>query len=86
MEKISIRLADSEGMISGEFVYLYPPGIPLIVPGETITGDAVSTILSYRMSRLPVQGLKDYNGEYIEILEKEGSCDILMKCSTDSTP
>lgn len=85
-KKIPVRLADSEGMISGEFVYLYPPGIPLIVPGETITGNAVSTILSYRASGLPVQGLKDYNGEYIEVLEKEGSCDILMKYSTDSTP
>ena len=32
-----IRLEESAGRISGEFIYLYPPGIPMIVPGEIIT-------------------------------------------------
>ena len=27
-----------QGKIAAEFVYLYPPGIPIIVPGEQITG------------------------------------------------
>ena len=31
-------LEESIGKISAEFVYLYPPGIPIIVPGEQITG------------------------------------------------
>lgn len=84
-KKVSMGLADSEGRVSGEFVYLYPPGIPLIVPGEVITGDIISMILSYKANHLPVKGLKDYNGERIEVLEKEGSCDILMQSGTDRT-
>ena len=31
-------LEESAGKIAAEFVYLYPPGIPIIVPGEQITG------------------------------------------------
>ena len=33
-EKYSILFENSEGKISGEFIYIYPPGIPLLVPGE----------------------------------------------------
>lgn len=78
-KKESVRIADSEGRISGEFVYLYPPGIPLIVPGEVITGDIIASILRYKTDKLPVQGLKDYNAERIEVLEKQAACDILNK-------
>jgi len=38
-EKISI--SSSKGRISAEFVYNYPPGIPLILPGDEITEDQV---------------------------------------------
>lgn len=27
------------GQMSAEYVYLYPPGIPMLVPGEVITGE-----------------------------------------------
>lgn len=30
-------LADAEGRIAGEFLWAYPPGVPLIVPGERVT-------------------------------------------------
>jgi len=76
-KKKRVPIADSEGRISGEFVYLYPPGIPLIVPGEIITEDAIAMILSYREKGLPIQGLKDYKTEWIQVLEKQISCGIL---------
>ena len=31
---------DTVGKVSAEFVYLYPPGIPIIAPGEVFT-DAI---------------------------------------------
>ncbi len=34
-----ISLGEAEGCVSGEYVYCYPPGIPVIVPGERITRD-----------------------------------------------
>ena len=36
------------GRTSGEFAYLYPPGIPLIVPGERITQEAVEILCWYQ--------------------------------------
>lgn len=67
-EKRRVRLADSEGLVSGEYIYLYPPGIPLVVPGEIITQDIITTIISYREAGLPIQGLKDYRGEWIQVV------------------
>ena len=41
-EKISI--ASAKGRISGEYVMCYPPGIPLLAPGEVITEEIVGHI------------------------------------------
>ena len=35
----SVPLADAVGRVSAEYVWAYPPGIPLLIPGETITED-----------------------------------------------
>ncbi len=49
----------SAGNVSKEFLYLYPPGIPLLVPGETITEEVIFLITSYREAGFSVEGLKD---------------------------
>ena len=36
-----VRINNCEGKISGEFIYLYPPGIPIIVPGERINQEII---------------------------------------------
>lgn len=61
-------LKEAEGRISGEFVYIYPPGIPVAAPGERISGEMLHTIMEYKKNHLPVQGLKDPAAEYIEIV------------------
>lgn len=35
---------EAEGKVSNEFVYAYPPDIPLLAPNEVITADAISYI------------------------------------------
>lgn len=69
-EKETIRLDQSAGRISGEFVYLYPPGIPLLVPGERIPAAMPEQIRYYHAAGLHVQGLKDYTGRKIQIIKK----------------
>ena len=61
-------LKEAEGRISAEFVYIYPPGIPVAAPGERISGEMLHTIMEYKKNHLPVQGLKDPAAEYIEIV------------------
>lgn len=35
-EKIKEKFSNCEGKVSGEYVWIYPPGVPLILPGEVI--------------------------------------------------
>ena len=59
------RLEESIGKISGEFAYLYPPGTPVIVPGEQITGHFVRNMRRYMAQGLEIQGLSDSTNETI---------------------
>lgn len=52
-----IPLAQAAGSISGDFVCLYPPGIPLLVPGEIIEESVVRRIEESRRLGLCVQGV-----------------------------
>ncbi|MDO4307960.1 MAG: aminotransferase class I/II-fold pyridoxal phosphate-dependent enzyme [Eubacteriales bacterium] len=61
-------LEESIGKISAEFVYLYPPGIPILVPGEQITGQFVRNVRRYMEQGLDVQGLSDYSNKTICIV------------------
>lgn len=54
-----LPLEESVGKVSAEFAYLYPPGIPIIVPGEQITGHFVRNVRRYMEQGLEVQGLSD---------------------------
>lgn len=54
-----VPLSKAQGRISKEFVYLYPPGIPILAPGEEITGEIIGKMKEYRDMGLPVQGLED---------------------------
>ncbi|WP_027641223.1 aminotransferase class I/II-fold pyridoxal phosphate-dependent enzyme [Enterocloster clostridioformis] len=67
----SINLEDSPGCISGEFVYIYPPGIPIVAPGEWISRPILEVILEYRNKGLPVQGPMDQSLRTIRIVQKD---------------
>lgn len=54
-----ITLKDSLHMVSQEFVYLYPPGIPILAPGEKITKEILDRISWYQSMGFSVQGLSD---------------------------
>ena len=54
------------GHVSAEYAYLYPPGCPLIVPGERITETAVRRLSWYEERGFSVEGLK--KERYIEVL------------------
>ena len=45
------------GRISMEYAYLYPPGIPLIVPGEKITEEVIALLQKYKDMGFEIEGL-----------------------------
>ena len=64
-------LEESIGRISAEFAYLYPPGIPLITPGEQITGQFIRDMRIYMDKGLYLQGLEDYTNKTILVVEQQ---------------
>ncbi|MCD8023723.1 MAG: decarboxylase, partial [Lachnospiraceae bacterium] len=61
-----VLLEACAGRTAAEFVYLYPPGIPLLVPGEQIPDGFSERIRRYRKMGLHLQGLADYRTETIQ--------------------
>lgn len=62
--KQRVRLSESEGMICGSSIIPYPPGIPLICPGERIEADAIAYIQAMRDMGEKVIGVNEF-GEII---------------------
>ena len=54
-----IPLEQSAGRIIAEFVMVYPPGIPIFIPGEIITEENLNYIKKNLEAGLPVQGPED---------------------------
>jgi len=55
-----VEFEKSVGRISGSSVCVYPPGIPLIVPGEMITHDIINYIKESYELELEVIGLNEF--------------------------
>ena len=67
-DKTSILIAESAGKISGEFVMCYPPGIPILAPGEEITRDIVGYIKYAKEKGCFLTGTEDMDVNYINVL------------------
>lgn len=65
-------LQDMVGKVSAEFVYLYPPGIPIIAPGEVFTDAIVEKIVAYKAAGLLVQGPADPDADVILTCQTPG--------------
>jgi len=66
---ITVNVEQSAGMVSAEMVIPYPPGIPLLFPGETITQEAADQLARLRDAGASVQGIKDRAVRTIEVVQ-----------------
>ncbi|MGJ7923114.1 aminotransferase class I/II-fold pyridoxal phosphate-dependent enzyme [Neobacillus sp. LXY-4] len=55
----SVPVEQAVGRIIAEFVMVYPPGIPIFIPGEIITEENITYITKNLEAGLPVQGAED---------------------------
>ncbi|WP_077609960.1 aminotransferase class I/II-fold pyridoxal phosphate-dependent enzyme [Clostridium sp. Marseille-P2415] len=69
-QKVSLPVRESAGEISGEFVMCYPPGIPILAPGEMITEEIVEYIIYAREKGCSMQGTEDPAVEHLMVLKK----------------
>ncbi len=65
---VSVPLPDSMGQISAEFLMAYPPGIPILCPGEMITKDIIDYVKALKEANLYVQGTEDPEVNYIKVV------------------
>lgn len=69
-KKVSMPIVESEGCVCGEFVMCYPPGIPILAPGELITKDVVNYILYAKEKGCFMTGTQDMKIENICVVEE----------------
>jgi len=67
--KKTINLTAAKDCVSGEFICPYPPGIPLVVPGEKISGEVLETVHRIKRWGGHIQGPKDPSGNTLRIID-----------------
>lgn len=69
-EQYSLPIQKSAGYISGEFVMAYPPGIPILAPGERITEEIIDYIAYSKEKGSFLTGTEDMSIENIRVVEE----------------
>ena len=69
-DKEAVALEESAGKICGEQVSFYPPGIPVLLPGEVITPEIINYCKMMKSLGLPVSGPADGSLKTIRVVQK----------------
>ena len=65
-----VSIEESAGRIIAEFIMVYPPGIPIFIPGEIITEENLAYIKKNLEVGLPVQGPEDPTLSKIRVIKE----------------
>lgn len=68
-DKISLPLRKTEGRVCSEFVMCYPPGIPILAPGERITGEILDYIEYAKSKGCSMTGPEDPEILHLNVLK-----------------
>lgn len=67
-----VGFMDAVGRISGDYIYVYPPGIPIVTPGELISREIVKEIQKAVEQGMNIKGLTaSEDGQYKVTIIKE---------------
>ena len=69
--KISLPLEQTEGRICSEFVMCYPPGIPILAPGEKITRSVLDYIFYAKKKGCSMTGPEDPEIRHLNVIMEE---------------
>jgi arginine/lysine/ornithine decarboxylase len=68
-EKEEMKLEEATGRISCEYVMSYPPGIPILAPGELITNEIIEHINYAKEKGCYLMGTEDSKINYINVVK-----------------
>lgn len=63
-----VLFKESADRIIAEFIYVYPPGIPILLPGEVISQDLIDYITEHVEVGLPVKGPEDRSIQNVKVI------------------
>ena len=67
-QKMSMPIGEAAGRISGELVMCYPPGIPILTPGERITEEIIEYIRYSELMGCSLMGTRDPECKIIDVM------------------
>ncbi len=70
-DKISLPLQQAAGRVCSEFVMCYPPGIPILAPGERITKEILDYIRYAKEKGCSLTGPEDMDINYLNVMAEE---------------
>jgi arginine/lysine/ornithine decarboxylase len=65
-----VLLQEAQGLIAGEAITPYPPGIPLILPGEELTAEVIACVAACKQQGQHMSGMADSTLETIRVVWK----------------
>ena len=68
----TLPLEETAGRVTKEMVVPYPPGIPLLCPGEIVTGEHIRAIQKYREARCEFHGTADRTVKTLRVMAVTG--------------
>ena len=68
-DKESLPIGDSVGRVCSEFVMCYPPGIPILAPGEMVTEEILRYIRYAKKKGCQMTGPEDMNLQRLNVLK-----------------
>ena len=66
-----VPFADAAGHVSAEQVMFYPPGVPVLVPGEEVTADVIRYVRAGQRAGLKLVGPQDAGLEYLQVIAQK---------------
>ena len=69
-EKVSLPIQETKGHISSEFVMCYPPGIPILAPGERITQEILDYIVYAKEKGCQMTGPEDAEIKRLNVIRQ----------------
>lgn len=66
-----LEIENSSGRVSSEFVMAYPPGIPILAPGEKITDEIIEYIIFAKEKGCKMTGTKDMDMNKIYVVKEK---------------
>ncbi len=67
----AVPFEQAEGKICSEIITFYPPGIPILCPGERITRDHIDYCRALQNAGMHISGPEDYTLTTIKVVEKD---------------